>query len=116
MPILYGIPNCNTVKKARQWLTENNIHYVFHDFKKLGIDLIHLNDWTKQVGLDVVINRQGNTWRHLDEQEKRSIETEASAFELVQNHTSLIKRPVLEYQGRVWFGFSDELYAEIFDR
>lgn len=113
MLTLYGIPNCNTVKKARDWLDANNITYVFHDFKKLGIDEATLDDWLTQTPWEKLINRAGLTWRGLDDAEKSSITDNASAIRLMQAKTSVIKRPVLIKDSKVLcLGFDANLYKE----
>lgn len=92
---LYGIPNCNSVKKTRVWLEERGIDYQFHDFKKSGIDAETLQAWLKTIALDVLINKKGTTWRGLTEAEKAMAETIDTAIELMMNKTSVIKRPVV---------------------
>ncbi len=112
---LYGIPNCNTVKKARDWLAARQISVEFHDFKKQGIATDVLNDWLTQVSHDKLINRAGLTWRGLDDNTKNSINDNASATALMQAKTSVIKRPVLVKDGTVLcVGFDESRYAEIF--
>lgn len=92
---LYGIVNCNTVKKARDWLDNHQIAYQFHDFKKQGVSTELLNVWLAQFSHENLINRAGLTWRVLDEITKNTILDNASAAILMQAKTSLIKRPVL---------------------
>ena len=92
---LFGIPNCSTVKKARDWLTTNNISYEFHDFKKQGIDAATLNGWLADIPHEKLINRAGLTWRGLTNETKAAIVDNASAIALMLDKTSLIKRPVL---------------------
>jgi len=114
MITLYGIPNCNTVKKARQWLTEQQIDYVFHDFKKQGVSAAQLQGWIDTIGLDKLINRQGTTWRGLSEELKAQAATPAGAIAVLQAQPSIIKRPVLERPGRVSVGFNEAQWAEEF--
>ena len=110
---LYGIPNCNTVKKSRDWLDANNIAYEFHDFKKQGIDQSTINDWLTQYPWEKLINRAGMTWRGLDEATKSSIIDNASAILLMQNKTSVIKRPILVKDGSILcLGFDVNAYKE----
>ena len=113
--ILYGIPNCNTVKKARDWLDNNGIAYIFHDFKKLGVTQQLLKDWLSQVSHERLINRAGLTWRGLDEATKISIIDNVSAIALMQAKTSVIKRPILEKNGKIaCLGFDEAAYKELF--
>lgn len=119
MLTVYGIPNCNTVKKARTWLDEHGVAYTFHDFKKLGIDQATLNLWLTQQPWEKLINRAGLTWRGLSDEAKTAITDNASANALMQAKTSVIKRPVLvrnQEQGQqiLALGFSENEYAKIF--
>ena len=110
---VYGIPNCDTVKKARAWLTERNVAHDFHDFKKQGVPHDKLPDWTAQVGWDKLVNRKGTTWRQLDPAVQAGLTDEASAHALMQQHASVIKRPVVEWSnGAVTVGFSPDDWAE----
>ena len=112
---LYGIPNCNTVKKARDWLAARQIPVEFHDFKKQGIAATELSLWLSQIPHEKLINRAGLTWRGLDEQTKNSITDDVTAIALMQAKTSVIKRPVLVKNGTVLcVGFDEVRYAEIF--
>jgi arsenate reductase len=110
---LFGIPNCDTMKKARQWLTEHAVDYEFHDYKKQGVDEKRLRQWVKQVGWEVLLNRRGTTWRKLDETLKANI-GEASAIRLMLDNPSIIKRPVMEHGKSLHVGFKAEEYAAIF--
>ena len=110
---LYGIPNCNTVKKARDWLDANNIAYDFHDFKKQGIDEATINHWLSQYPWEKLINRAGLTWRGLDDATKSGIIDNASAIALMQAKTSVIKRPILVKDGKILaLGFDENAYKE----
>lgn len=112
---LYAIPNCNTVKKARVFLEENNIDYDFHNFKKDGANADKLKQWCDKFGWDKVVNRAGMTWRKLDDAAKAQITGDASAIELMQEKTSIIKRPVLEIDGEAkLLGFKQDEYEEWF--
>jgi Spx/MgsR family transcriptional regulator len=112
---LYGIPNCNTVKKARDWLDTHQIHYEFHDFKKQGVTAEQLNLWLSQVPESKLINRTGLTWRGLDEATKQSIGDKESATALMMAKTSVIKRPILEKDSKIIaLGFSESEYRSIF--
>ena len=106
-PTLYGIPNCDTVRKARKWLDANDVAYTFHDYKKDGIDAASLERWADRVGWNVLLNVRGTTYRKLDEAERADM-TREKAIALMQAHTSLIKRPVVELQKgqRVLVGFT----------
>lgn len=107
---LYGIPNCDTVKKARRWLDAGGIAYDFHDFKKEGVDPSRLAAWTDAVGWEVLLNRRGTTFRGLSDTERAGIDR-AKAIHLMAEHTSLIKRPVAEYDGGLLVGFSEGEWA-----
>jgi len=110
---LYGIPNCSTVKKARDWLDANNITYEFHDFKKQGIDATTISQWLTQHPWEKLINRAGLTWRGLDDAAKSGITDNASAIALMQEKTSVIKRPLLVKDGRILcLGFDENAYKE----
>lgn len=110
---LYGIPNCDTVKKARVWLSEHGIDAVFHDFKKEGVPQNLLPGWLRAVGRDKLINRAGPTWRKLDDAVKASVVDDASAIAVMVAHSSTIKRPVVVWaNGAVTVGFKPELFAQ----
>ena len=103
---VYGIPNCDTVKKARSWLSEQGITYQFHDFKKQGVPAERLPQWMQAVGWEKLLNRQGTTWRKLDEATKNSAVDATSAAAVMQEHASTIKRPVVEWaDGTITVGF-----------
>ena len=95
---LYGIPNCDTVKKARAWLTGQGLDHTFHDFKKQGVPAERLPDWLAAVGWQKLVNRQGTTWRKLDPGAQAAVQDDASASALVQAQPSTIKRPVAEWR------------------
>jgi len=114
---LYGIPNCNTVKKARDWLDTNHIAYEFHDFKKLGIDELTLNSWLAQQPWEKLVNRAGMTWRGLSDETKANVKDNVSASALMHGKTSVIKRPVLEKDGKILsIGFDESTYGKIFTK
>ena len=114
MLTVYGIPNCNTVKKARTWLDEQGAAYAFHDYKKQGVPADRLDDWIRQVGWEVLVNRQGTTWRQLDEAVKAGVSDAASAKALMQAQASVIKRPVIEQGGKVLaVGFDEKKAAAV---
>lgn len=111
---VYGIPNCNTVKKARTWLDEQGVGFVFHDHKKQGVPAHRLDDWIAQVGWEVLVNRQGTTWRQLDEAVKAGVVDAASAKALMLANPSVIKRPVIEQGSRVLaVGFDEKKAAAV---
>jgi arsenate reductase len=116
MTILYGIPNCDTVKKARTWLAEQGIAAEFHDFKKAGVTSSLIQHWLADVPWDVLVNRKGTTWRGLSDQRKASVVDAKSATELMLELPSVIKRPVLATEKKTVVGFSDALYQEIFKK
>ena len=98
---LYGIPNCNTVKKARSWLETHGIAYEFHDFKKQGVTQALLSGWIKQVGWQKLLKKTGPTWGQLPDAVKASIKDDTSALALMLEKPNVIKRPVLEHNGKV---------------
>ena len=106
---LYGIPNCDTVRKARKWLDARGIAYVFHDFKKEGVDAGRVARWVDAAGLDTVLNRRGTTWRKLSDEEKARAEGNEAVSLLVQ-HPSMIKRPVVEHGDTVLVGFKEDIW------
>jgi arsenate reductase (glutaredoxin) len=108
--ILYGIPNCDTVKKARTWLSSHAIEYEFHDYKKQGVDAALLRKWMTQHGWEPIINRQGQTWRKLSDAEKSAVHDIASALQLAIEKPSVIKRPAFEHQGQLILGFNPAQY------
>ena len=113
MITLYGIPNCDTVKKARTWLTDHGVDYTFHDFKKQGVPTDLMPGWISAVGLDTLINRKGPTWRKLDAAVQASVVDAASATAVILANTSVIKRPLVAWEdGTVTVGFSAELFAQ----
>ena len=107
---LYGIPNCDTVKKARQWLDAQGLDYTFHDYKKEGADPEKLAVWIDAEGVDTVLNRRGTTWRKLSDAQKADLDA-AKAVALLQANPSMIKRPVVEHLGGLLVGFSESEWA-----
>jgi len=99
--IVYGIPNCDTVKKARAWLSEQGVDHSFHDYKKQGVPADRVDAWIASVGWEPLVNRQGTTWRKLDEATKAGVADAASAKALMLSQASVIKRPVIERDGVV---------------
>lgn len=112
MLTMYGIPNCDTVKKARSWLDKHKVVYQFHDYKKAGVDAADLKRWCKELGLEQMLNQRGTTWRKLDESERSNL-TEAKAIKLMQAHPSVIKRPLLDTGKRLLLGFDETSYKDL---
>jgi len=115
MHILYGIKNCDTVRKARAWLDAHGVSYRFHDLRGDGLDAATLNIWLQQVDTATLINTRGTTWRQLPEN-ARQIGDNNTAVRLMLEHPTLIKRPVLVHDGRITVGFSTTDYTAIFSR
>lgn len=113
---LYGIPNCDTVQKARAWLDEHGIEAGFHDYKKQGVPLDVLKKAAKQLGWEALINRKGPTWRKQPDEVKNAVTGEKAALEFLAVTSSAIRRPLLEMNGVCHLGFSPEQYAEIFGK
>jgi len=107
---LYGIPNCDTVKKARRWLDERGIAHAFHDYKKEGADPAKLSAWSADLGWEALLNRRGTTFRKLEEADKADVDAD-KAVRLMAAHPSLIKRPVVEHAGGLLAGFDEESWA-----
>ncbi|HEX5169302.1 MAG TPA: ArsC family reductase [Cyclobacteriaceae bacterium] len=111
---VYGIKNCNTVKAALEWLKKHNVSFEFHDYKSRGITETRLKEWCKQVGWESLVNKRGTTWRQLDEATQSSIKNEKAAIVLMMEKTSLIKRPLIEINGRVVvLGFDEKEYGKL---
>ena len=110
---LYGIPNCDTVKRARAWLDEHGVAYRFHDFKKDGVPAAELDRWLEAPGWEALVNRRGTTWRKLDDATRASVVDAASARAVLLANPSLIKRPVVHWDGRpdVTTGFDAAAWA-----
>ena len=116
MITIYGIPNCDTVKKARTWLDKKGIEYSFHNYKKEGITSDKIQNWFKQFPWDKLVNKAGTTWKELTDEEKALVKNEKAATDLMVRKTSVIKRPVIEDStGKaIALGFSEKTYEEIF--
>ncbi len=108
---VYGIKNCNTVKKALDWLTKHGIEYTFHDFKKEGVSEEKLQGWEKQTGWEPLVNKRGTTWRQLTPEEQHAVVDAKTANRLMQAKTSVIKRPVIESPKGIILGFDENEYA-----
>jgi arsenate reductase len=113
---LYGIPNCDQVKKARAWLESRGIAHAFHDFRKAGIDRGLIDGWLAHIGWEALVNRKGTTWRALTDARKAAVVDAASAAQLMLEAPTVIKRPVLWTGSMAHTGFSDQLYQQIFNK
>ena len=108
---LYGIKNCDTMKKARAWLDARGVEYAFHDYKASGIDRGTLEDWAREAGWETLLNRAGTTFRKLPDKDREGV-TEKKAIALMLAQPSMIKRPVLEAGGKLLVGFKTEQYEK----
>jgi len=108
---IYGIKNCDTMKKARAWLDGKGVAYSFHDYKAAGIERKRLEAWAKEVGWETLLNRAGTTFRKLPDAEREGV-TEKKAIALMEAQPSMIKRPVLDAGGKLLVGFKPEVYAK----
>jgi arsenate reductase (glutaredoxin) len=113
--ILYGIPNCDTVKKARAWLDARGIAYAFHDYKKAGIDRARLEAWVGDLGWEAVLNRSGTTFRKLPEADRANLDA-VKAIDLMLAQPSMIKRPILDHGDALIVGFDEAAYTAAFGR
>ncbi len=111
--IVFGIKNCDTVKKARRWLDENGVDYQFHDFRQDGLDKTTIESWLKSVEWETLLNKRGTTWRKLDDPRKEQLD-EASAVALMLENPTLIKRPVAQTDSVCLVGFKEAIYAAEF--
>ena len=108
---IYGIKNCDTMKKARAWLDKHGVDYVFHDYKTAGIERAQLEQWSKKVGWETLLNRAGTTFKKLPDSDKEGL-SEKKALALMLAQPSMIKRPVLEIGGKLLVGFKPDIYAK----
>ena len=113
MTTLYGIKNCDTIRKARRWLKENGVEYTFHDVREDGISAAMLGTWAKSLDWELLLNRRGTTWRQLPASVRENIDRK-SALDIMHEQPAIIKRPVLDYNQQLHLGFSDDSYAAIF--
>jgi arsenate reductase len=109
---MYGIPNCNTIKKAKDALTAQGVDFEFHNYKKEGIDAATLELWCSQVGWKTLLNQRGTTWRKLSAEDKADI-NQSKAIELMSVYPSMIKRPVLDTDNQIIVGFDADVYADL---
>ena len=114
MPTIYGIKNCDTMKKARAWLDDHGVSYEFHDYKAAGIERAKLEGWVKKAGWETLLNKAGTTFRKLPEKDKEGL-TEKKAIALMLAKPSMIKRPVLDLGAKRIVGFKPEIYKAAFD-
>ena len=114
MNTLYGIKNCDTVKKARDWLGKRDIEYKFHDFRVDGLTIKQVATWIKELGLDTIVNKRSTTWKALDEATKTHF-NETNAAEIIVKNPTLIKRPLLDTGEQKYIGFNDSEYTKIFN-
>lgn len=112
--ILYGISNCDTVKKAKNWLETHNIDYKFHDFRKQGLDANTINRWLQSVSWDKILNKRSTSWRNLDPSIQQTI-NETNIVDLLIENPTLIKRPVMDVNDTITFGFNSDTYQGIFN-
>jgi arsenate reductase len=112
MTTLYGIKNCDSVKKTRKWLNDQHIHYQYHDFREHGLTEALIQQWLAGCSLEQLINKKSTSWKNLTEDEKSSLNNN-TAIALCMRHETLIKRPVLAHQGNVYFGFDEKLYTTL---
>ena len=115
MVILYGISNCDTVRKARKWLDQHDINYQYHDFRKDGLQAATVKEWLQKLGAEVLINRKSASWRKLDDLQREQIELGDPVPVLTSNPT-LIKRPVLAIENELSVGFNEHQYNELTNR
>ncbi len=114
MTTLYGIKNCDSVKKARKWLDTHNIKYTFHDFRHEGINQDLINHWLTQQPFDKLINKRTTTWKQLDDKSKEQLNSNNAAVLCVE-YPTLIKRPVLDHSNAITLGFNEATYSQIFN-
>jgi Spx/MgsR family transcriptional regulator len=112
--IIYGISNCDAVKKAKVWLDSQNIDYRFHDFRKDGIDSDIINGWLKTISWDKILNKRSTTWRTLDSSTQQAV-NEANVVDLLVKNPTLIKRPVVDVNDIITIGFNSDTYQGIFN-
>jgi Spx/MgsR family transcriptional regulator len=111
---LYGIANCDQVRRARGWLDAHRVDYHFHDFKRAGLDAARVNAWIAAAGAGRLVNRKGTTWRKLTEAERTAADDNGGAGALMTANPSLVKRPVLDIDGSITIGFDTTVYGKLF--
>ena len=113
MVTLYGIANCDTIKKAKTWLQDHTVEFEFHDYRKQGLEIELLQTWVNDLGWEALLNRRGTTWRQLAPEVKDRLDAD-SAIEIMLANPAIIKRPLLVTNGQRYLGFSNEQYSQIF--
>ncbi len=111
---VYGIPNCDTIKKTLDWFKQNNHQVLFHDYRKEGISKEKLAAWLKLAPLEILLNRKSTTWRELTPDQQNKITSKAAAISLMKENCTVIKRPVIEYKGKLLVGFNEKLLEATF--
>jgi len=114
MTVIYGIKNCDTMKKAMKWLDSHDVDYQFHDVRKDGLTKKHITAWAKQVEWEALLNTRGMTWRKLSDAERDGM-NKTRAIDLMFQQPAIIKRPVLEHKKAIYVGFKPDMYNEIFN-
>lgn len=109
---VYGISNCDTVKKATGWLNKNKIIFEFHDYKKEGITVARLKQWCKLIGWQNIFNKRSSTWREVMAAYEGVVNNQAEAIQVMQHHPSIIKRPIIEVNGKIIVGFDEKEYIQ----
>jgi arsenate reductase len=110
---VYGISNCDTIKKAKNWLTNHEIEFEFHDYRKQGLDIEWLNHWVNDLGWEALVNRRGTSWRKLTDETRDNMDAE-SAIKVMLEVPAIIKRPLLVKNNQAYLGFSEQQYSRIF--
>jgi arsenate reductase len=109
---VYGIKNCNTVKKALDWLNEHNVQYTFHDYKKEPAQDSKLSEWQQLVSWEALVNKKGTTWKKLSPEQQAAVVDEPSARAVLLQNNSMIKRPIIELENEVILGFNEDIYQQ----
>ena len=113
-PIVYGIPNCDTTKKAMTLLKKHKVDFSFHDYKQQGITAKKLEAWCEKMGWETVLNKRSTTWRELDEAEQKKVINQPAAIKLMMKNNSIIKRPIMEVDNKLLVGFNETEYNKFF--
>lgn len=111
--IIYGIPNCDTTKKALDWIRKEKVNFEFHDYKKSGITRHKLEEWCKKKGMDLILNKKSTTWRGLSDKEQEKAKDPKKVTTLMSKYTSVIKRPVIEFGNDLAVGFDEKIYKDL---
>ena len=110
--IVYGISNCDTIKKTLAWFKKNKIRVLFHDYKTAGITKERLSAWATKVGWEILLNKKSTTWRALPDLQQDKITNKTAAIKLMMGNTSIIKRPVIEFRNELIVGFNEEIFTK----